>query len=47
MEMFEQPKFDDRQMEGPEHKGTEKYSPKCSRNELNKMIDFNVNKSNQ
>lgn len=29
-----------------ESEGTEKYSPKCTKAELNKMIDFNSYKNN-
>lgn len=44
MEMFEEPNFD-KNIDQFADKGTEKYSPKCTKNELNKMIDFNSYKS--
>lgn len=44
MEMFD-PSYVANRDELNETKGTEKYSPKCSASELNKMIDFNSYKS--
>ncbi|KAL4506485.1 hypothetical protein ABPG72_000056 [Tetrahymena utriculariae] len=44
MEMFD-PQYVSRKEDMKEQEGTEKYSPKCTPAELNKMIDFNSHKS--
>ena len=43
MEMFDGRYVENRlqKLERNDGKGSEKYSPKCSQQELNKMIDFN------
>ncbi|EGR33878.1 hypothetical protein IMG5_033670 [Ichthyophthirius multifiliis] len=45
MEMFD-PSYVTRKNEMEDQEGTEKYSPKCTKAELNKMIDFNSYKNN-